>query len=246
MKNFFHNHLHRHHREPVTPNPIPNPVPPPVVTTTTVDTSTLTTSVPKTELQQTSVETRTVATTISNVPETSNVEVQHIEKNPVIHEKIMKEEVEEIQPVVFREHDRPEVHQIVQPIIMDTEVKPTIRIEKELPPEVLPTVTRGSYLPSEAERNTLDVQTKKIVVTKEPIIVDTQKRIIIEEIQPVIYKETVLPTIIHETKPIYETIFEPPMVTHEVREPLPHQPVQITKTITSVQTTNPILTVLPH
>jgi len=145
---------------------------------------------------------------------------ERIEKPAVMHERIRKEEVEEVQPVIHREHERTEVHQILQPMY-EGQVAPAHFLDKQLPAEVLPTVTRGVYVPSPLEQNTTEyVGTERVMVEKSPIIMETDKKKIIEEFQPVIYKETIEPTIIRETKPIYEKIVEAPVVVKEVREPI--------------------------
>jgi len=147
------------------------------------------------------------------------IPIEHIEREPVIHEKVRNEEVEEIQPVIFREHERSEVHEIVQPI-ETTEVKEAQYFEKQLSPKTLPTITKGVYVPPPHEMNTLEVETQKRLVQMEPIVVDTETKKIIEEVQPVIYKETIVPTVIHETKQIFEKVIEAPVVTKEVRNPI--------------------------
>jgi len=197
-------HKHKHERYPkdiATESPV------------TV-TSTTTTSLPQGP-QMTSM----APTAMQTVPSEGNF-VEKFEKAPVFHERIRKEEVEEVQPVIHREHDRTEVHQIVQPMYQG-EVTPAQYLEKQLPSEILPTVTRGVYTPSPMEANTTEfAEIERMKVEKTPIVVETEKKKIIEEVQPVIYKETVQPTIIRETKPIYEKIIEAPVIVKEIREPI--------------------------
>jgi hypothetical protein len=105
------------------------------------------------------------------------------------------------------------------------EVSPAQYLEKQLPAEVLPTVTRGTYVPSPLEPNTTEfADIERMKIEKTPIVVETEKKKIIEEVQPVIYKETVQPTIIRETKPIYEKIIEAPVIVKEIREPIKMHP----------------------
>jgi hypothetical protein len=56
------------------------------------------------------------------------------------------------------------------------------------------------------------------VVNKAPIVYETERRKILEEVQPIVYKQVVQPVIIRETKPIYEKIIEAPVIIREVRE----------------------------
>jgi len=133
------------------------------------------------------------------------------EKPVVIHERIRKEEVEEIQPIIHREHERLEVHQILQPMVEQI-VQPTVISERSLAAETRPLVNRGGYMGSVAPQATTDVQNFHKVVEKAPIFVDLERRKVLEEIQPVVYKEILQPTIIRETKDIYEKVIEAPLI----------------------------------
>jgi aspartate/glutamate racemase len=129
----------------------------------------------------------------------------------VIHERIRKEEVEEIQPIIHREHEQLEVHQILQPMVEQI-VQPTVIQERLLAAETRPLVHRGGYMGSVAPVATSDVQSFRKVVEKPAISVDVERRKVLEEIQPVVYKEILQPTIIRETKDIYEKIIEAPTI----------------------------------
>jgi rubrerythrin len=135
--------------------------------------------------------------------------VQVVEKPAAIHEEIRRELVEEVQPVINVEKYKTEVHQRTQPLI-DKEVKPVHIENRTLPTQILREVvtpTVSTAFPGEV--NTVrEMNTQTMTVEKQPIIVETDKRQVIEEIQPVIYKETVVPTIIKETKPVYQRIVE--------------------------------------
>jgi hypothetical protein len=133
------------------------------------------------------------------------------EKPAVIHERIRKEEVEEIQPIIHRECEKLEVHQITQPMVEQI-VQPTVIQERSLAAETRPLVNRGGYMGSGTLQGTTDVQSFHKVVEKAPIVVECERRKILEEIQPVVYKEILQPTIIRETKDIYEKIIEAPMI----------------------------------
>jgi hypothetical protein len=50
------------------------------------------------------------------------------------------------------------------------------------------------------------------VVTREAVIQEQVSKVVIEDIQPVVYREVVQPTIVQIEKPIIETIWEAPVV----------------------------------
>jgi len=142
----------------------------------------------------------------------SIVEPTMVQERPaVVHERIRKEEVEEIQPIIHREHEKLEVHQIVQPMVEQI-VQPTVIQERSLAAETRPLIQRGTYVSSAAPLPTSDVQSFHKVVEKAPIIVDSERRKVLEEIQPVLYKEILQPTIVRERKDIYERIIEAPTI----------------------------------
>jgi len=147
------------------------------------------------------------ASNVQNIVEPTIVQ----EKPVVIHERIRKEEVEEIQPIIHREHERLEVHQILQPMVEQI-VQPTVITERSLAAETRPLVNRGGYMGCVAPQGTTDVQNFHKVVEKAPIFVDCERRKVLEEIQPVVYKEILQPTIIRETKDIYEKVIEAPLI----------------------------------
>jgi len=138
-----------------------------------------------------------------------NLPVQRVEKPTAIHEEIRREQVEEIQPVVNIEKYKTEVIQKTQPLL-DKEVKPVHVEQKYLPSETLPEVVmRGTDSRMDQDKSTVNyLETRSVTVEKPPIINETENRQIIEEVQPVIYKETVVPTLIRETKPVYQKVVE--------------------------------------
>jgi len=213
-----------HHNQPTTTGT-------PLGTTTTATTTT-TTSTPM-------VECTTVCTPVAATATTATVTqlpTEHIERPAVIHERIRKEEVEEIQPVIHREHDRTEVHQVVQPMY-EGQIDATNVLQKELAAEYRPVLTRGTYVSAPLEKSTVEFeQAERLRVEKAPIIMETERKKIIEEVQPVVYKEIVQPTLIKETLPIYEKIVEAPVVVKEVRPAVYCHPVASTSTFTT-QTT---------
>jgi len=157
--------------------------------------------------------------------------VQHIEKPPVVYQTFRQEQVEEIQPVVHREHQRTQVRQITQPIVEGI-VEPIEVQEKELPAQYRAPVQVGStYIPQNtAVGSTSHTENSHKVVEKAPIVMDTETTRIIEEVQPVLYKEIIQPSLIRETLPIYETVVEPPVI---IQETLPTQYLGVATPINS-------------
>jgi len=143
------------------------------------------------------------------------IDVQHVEKAPVIQEVIKPGVVEEIQPVIHREREQLEIKEELQPIY-ETTVQPTIVEQRQLAPEVRPDIRLGN-LPviAEGPRSSTVIQDTQVnTVVRPPIVEETVHKKIIEEIQPVIHRETIAPKVIQERKDIYEKILEPPTVTY--------------------------------
>jgi len=141
---------------------------------------------------------------------------QVIEKPAAIHEQIRKETIEEIQPVVNVEKLKTEIHQVTQPLF-DKEVRPVNFENRTLATQVLPEVQiqgRGTAMASDVS-TTRYLDTATVIVEKPALVTEIEKRQIIEEVQPVIYKETIVPTVIQETKPVYQKIVEGPVYSQE-------------------------------
>lgn len=152
--------------------------------------------------------------------ETSREEIllpERMERPAVIHEKIKREEVEEIQPVIHRELDKTEIKLITQPLL-EKEIKPVQFHESILPAEQRsPILPPSTEIPREQFQNMTEFEgVERKVVEKAPIIVETIKKHIIEEVQPIIYKEIHEPHVIKITKPIYERVVEAPVVFREL------------------------------
>jgi len=153
------------------------------------------------------------------------VEVKEVKERPaILHEKIRKEEVEEIQPVIHRERERTEVHQVTQPIY-EAETRALSVHESVLPAETKETV-RESLTDDFLEQYKVNDKstseftgTERVKIEKPPIIVESEKRRIIEEVQPIIYKEIVEPHVYKTTLPIYEKIVEAPTIIKEILPP---------------------------
>jgi len=150
-----------------------------------------------------------------------------VAKEAVIQEHIHPVEKIEVQPVLHRERQQMEVHQVVQPI-NEREVLPAVIQEKELPAQYI-----GDFVESdEASKreyalgatkyeSTVEVDgVRRIRIVKEPIVEEVIRKTIIEEIQPVIHKETIAPVVIKETLPLYEKVVEAPVIVQEERSQL--------------------------
>jgi len=147
--------------------------------------------------------------------------VSYVEKAPVVHQKIVEMEKEVIQPIISREREQLEIHQITQPMTQ-REVRPTVVEERVLQPEYRPEVReRGMPIPQVAlQSSTTVAPTLREVVQQQPVIEETIHRTIREEIQPILYRETFTPRVIQEVKPIYERVVEAPRVVREDRPPI--------------------------
>jgi len=115
--------------------------------------------------------------------------------------------------VIHREREQLEVKQITEQL-HETRIQPTIIQQRELQPEYKPAVTMRSapiapnfHAPSVKVDNVRASQ-----VVHAPIIEETIRKTIIEEIQPVLNRDVIVTTVIHEMRPIYEKIIEPPRV----------------------------------
>jgi uncharacterized protein YaiL (DUF2058 family) len=139
------------------------------------------------------------------------------ERPAVVHETVLPEERVEIQPVIHRERELLEVHQIVQPMV-----------EKGFVPTEIRAVTLPSESKAELRESTDEFQrryneelvrhksfvnvqpVKKERLEKPAIVEEVIRKKVIEEVQPVIHREIVTPVIIQQTLPIYEKIVEAP------------------------------------
>ncbi|PRP80475.1 hypothetical protein PROFUN_11697 [Planoprotostelium fungivorum] len=145
--------------------------------------------------------------------------IETIQKDVVIQERIHPVEKEEIQPIIYREREQLDVKQVTQ-MLHETQIEPTIIQQRELPAERREAIIeRGAaieeniILPSVHRDATL--RTQQIHA---PIVEETIKRTVIEEIQPVLERDVFVPTVIQNTQPIYEKIVEAPTVYREVRD----------------------------
>jgi hypothetical protein len=147
--------------------------------------------------------------------------VQIIEKPAAIHEEIRREQVEEIQPIINVEKFKIEIIQKKQPLL-DKEVRPVFVEQRTLASQILPEVVmRTVQAPMTREVSTVrELNTESVIVEKAAIINEVEKRQVIEEIQPIIYKETIVPTLIRETKPVYQKVVEATTYVHQTLPPM--------------------------
>jgi len=142
---------------------------------------------------------------------------QTFTREAAIHEQIREETVEEIQPILNVERYKTEVIQKTQPLI-DREVRPVNIQQQTLGTQILPEVTnQGTGAPWQQDSSSVNyLDTAKLIVEKPALIMETEKKQIVEEIQPVIYKETIVPSVIKATQPIYQKIVEGTTYAQEV------------------------------
>jgi len=139
------------------------------------------------------------------------------ERPAVVKERILQMEEECIQPFIHREVEKREIHEILQPIHERQVLAPTFE-EKELQAEFRPVI--GGYAPRQVATFVPSVEyatKERTQIVRPPIIEETIRKTIIEEIQPVIHREVVKPHIIRQTQNIYEKILEPEVILKETR-----------------------------
>jgi hypothetical protein len=146
--------------------------------------------------------------------------MEKFENPTIVQETIRPSERVEVQPVVHIDKDQVEVHKVTQPM-RERDIAPTRVEHNQLPPQHLefaaPQTQFRSTQPTMASR-TLVEPIQRTTCEMSPIVDETIHRKVIEEVQPVLYKETLAPTVIHTTRPIHEHIVEPTQYMEETRE----------------------------
>jgi len=150
--------------------------------------------------------------------------MEKVERPLIVHETFMPQEKIEVQPVIHREREQLEVHEVIQPM-HERDIAPTNVRSATLPAQIkadvresdanFQTQYRAASTRFAPEVETLGVQRE--FVNKAPILEEHISRKIIEEVQPVLYRETITPTLIEETQPVYERIVEAPIMYEETR-----------------------------
>jgi hypothetical protein len=155
----------------------------------------------------------------------SSIVHEKVEKPMIVREKILPQEKIEVQPVIHREREQLEVHEVVQPLHERDIAATNVRYE------TLPAQVRAEVRESDASFQTKyrdaanryvgSYETQPVqreFLSKAPILEEHISKKILEEVQPVLYKETIAPTLIEETQPIYERVVEAPTIFEEVRD----------------------------
>jgi len=127
-------------------------------------------------------------------------------------ERLHIREKEIIQPVITRDIDKTEIRQVVQPVheekVLDTQLREKVlatqNIEKDMSRPVAPIAVPTA-------RSETDKQTQR--VEQAPIIEERIHKKIIEDVQPVIYRDVVQNEEVLIKQPIHEHIVEAPVVT---------------------------------
>jgi len=150
------------------------------------------------------------------------VDVDSFTKKTIIEEKIRPIERVEVQPVVNLEREQTEVHEVIQRF-NQKEILPETIEERLLPmlekEEVFESdkkfIKEYEQLSDKLQSsvNVEDVEHVKII--KAPLINEIIHRRVIEEIQPVLHKETVVTHVVKETVPIHERLVEAPTLLFE-------------------------------
>jgi len=141
---------------------------------------------------------------------------QVIQKDVVVHERIHPIQKEEIQPIVYREREQLDVKQVTQ-MLHETEIQPTRVEHRDLPAERREAVVmRGAPIPeNHVESSKIVDSTIRTQVVHQPIVNEIVKKSVIEEVQPVLERDVIVPQVVQTTMPIYEKIVEAPHVYRE-------------------------------
>jgi len=152
--------------------------------------------------------------------------VASYERPAIVQEILHPMHTEEVQPVIQRQRERTQIKQVIAPIMHRVE-RPPIYVNKQLPAETRPVVYNAptqefntKYTQGLPAPTTQNYQPHVHRVFKQPIINETVKTNIVEEIYPVVHREIYQPQIIKETLPVIEKIVEPPTLMREERAPV--------------------------
>jgi len=146
------------------------------------------------------------------------------ERPTIIRENVLPTEKIEIQPVIHREREQLEVHEVYQPF-HERDIAPTILKHETLPAQVRPEWRESDLNFQEkykaaTTKYSSEVHNQPIqreVINRAPIVEEHISKKIIEEVQPVLYRETVKPVFVEETQPIYERVVDAPVMFEETR-----------------------------
>jgi len=144
--------------------------------------------------------------------------VQTIQRDAaLVEEKIHHKETQHLQQVITRDIEQTEVHQVQQPV-HESQIEATTQSTKVLAEEHLEqNYDRG--VPQQLLPQAVRVEGEGLLtqVTHAPLVEERVHKTIIEEVQPLLYRDVIKP---HETlvvQPISEKIREAPVVIQETR-----------------------------
>jgi len=150
------------------------------------------------------------------------VDVDSFTKKTITEETIKPIERVEVQPMVNLEREQTEVHEVIQPFSQKEILPETVEerllpmVEKEEVFESDERFIREYEQLSNKLQSTVEVaKTEHMRTIKTPIVNEIIHKKVIEEIQPVIHKETVVTHLIKETLPIHERLVEAPKLVLE-------------------------------
>ncbi|PRP76539.1 hypothetical protein PROFUN_15081 [Planoprotostelium fungivorum] len=141
-------------------------------------------------------------------PNMSNTTTIINEKPIVVKERIQPVEREIVQPVIHREREQLEIHQVLDHL-HENEVKPVTIVQDRLPDQVRPVIFTGDHSVRPVEVNlhdtTVTLDKRVIEVTLPAHIEEKTRRTIVEEFQPILCRDVVQPTVVRRIMPIYES-----------------------------------------
>lgn len=140
---------------------------------------------------------------------------------PIVKEKVVQHEIEEVQPVVERTVQQAEVNQVIQPVIdhqsttVHHEESASLPVETKVSKDESSDAVLEKYNPNYA-----DVQPEHIVekagdvetIIKEPIVTEKVEKHVVTEVQPVVEREINETHVHHVTKPVEEYHAAAPIV----------------------------------
>jgi hypothetical protein len=144
---------------------------------------------------------------------------QTITKPAVIHETILGKEKQIVQPIIHREREQTEIHQLTQPFFQ-REVRPTMETSTMLPAEIRPVIdnTPRELPVEEGPRGSVQIApVQRELFQQQPIVEEVVHKKVIEEITPILQKEVIQPRVVHHVQPIFEKVIEAPVVIQETR-----------------------------
>jgi hypothetical protein len=159
--------------------------------------------------------------------------LEHKDFAPIVHERIRREEVEEIHPVIHREREKTEIHKITQPVHTSA-VLGVVTEEATLPAKFSEMRTPSMLPPANILPRREELTAQKMRVESAPVVIETERKKIIEEVTPLVYREVVEPHLTKLTQPIYERIVEGDVYVSEIR------PAQVMATSMECSTAIPL------